>query len=978
MERRQRTKRTVICLDTTAEDDDQSGNGGDDSDDDYVPTPTKGKAATKTAKPRKTVKSTKAAAQVVEVIDLVQSPLVPITEQSSKLLAPARTKGIRKRKLVPDVTCMEPAVVLEDSSRVAAKVPATKRRANAPAAKRPKKEKPVMSGPDIPLEMNADTMQGDQKVSLLGKRGADDSAAGPSKKIKEEDASSKVAIGLPSSDEVIDVDAEWEARYGWKVDLAVSASVNARVDVVRNVVDMLQKDCTIPFIARYRREQTGGLQADELQNIQQTYQSLLSVKKKAQTMLAHLAKEKKGDATVKKLIISAKSLEELDHIFAPYKEAKGKSLAQRAKLLGLEDSANRILQGQTTVEALPPETLVKPEVKGLASANDVLLGWQHIIADFISKDRAVLDFLSNMSKSPGIMLTATKSSSAAKKAKEALTEGKQQDHADKKYDNYINFSRDVRAVQPYQVLAINRGESQKMLTVKVVLPPSFPVSVRNFCASRVREQGAKMYGGTLRLVESAVEDAYSRLLEPHLIRSIRSTLTKVAEQESVNVFRSNLRQLLLTPPVRGHAVLGIDPGFKHGCKLAAVSASGKLLQHSVIHPHASPASRYSAGNILRQLVVTHNCDLIALGNGTACRETEAFLSELISQRAFMPVPVKFCTIDESGASIYSVTKEAEAELPGLDPNIRSAVGIARRLQDPLLEYVKVEPKHLGVGMYQHDISESVLKNALEGVVVECVSFVGVDINVCPETILRKVSGLNAGTAKNIVEWRETHGPFKNRQQLLSVKRLGNKAFEQCAGFIKIFPETARATKGNGSSAPAQKQKSKKVSDEFDPLDMTIIHPESYRFAELLICHLKLKKEDIGKQHFIETVKRESSRLGVNHFVNILGGSVATMSLIVDALQQNVEYDIRSEQHQPLFKSGVVSLDEIEVGQELTGKVKNCTQFGAFVDIGVGKDGLIHCSQMNGHKVNLGDRVTVLVVNLERSRGRIGLRVIAKG
>ncbi|EEC13399.1 conserved hypothetical protein, partial [Ixodes scapularis] len=765
----------------------------------------------------------------------------------------------------------------------------------------------------------------------------------------------------------------WEARYGWKVDLAVSASVNARVDVVRNVVDMLQKDCTIPFIARYRREQTGGLQADELQNIQQTYQSLLSVKKKAQTMLAHLAKEEKGDATVKKLIISAKSLEELDHIFAPYKEAKGKSLAQRAKLLGLEDSANRILQGQTTVEALPPETLVKPEVKGnleLSGSSEKLSSLSPVkTTEWGLKGRD--PWLVRMSKSPGIMLTATKSSSAAKKAKEALTEGKQQDHADKKYDNYINFSRDVRSVQPYQarsVLAINRGESQKMLTVKVVLPPSFPVSVRNFCASRVREQGAKMYGGTLRLVESAVEDAYSRLLEPHLIRSIRSTLTKVAEQESVNVFRSNLRQLLLTPPVRGHAVLGIDPGFKHGCKLAAVSASGKLLQHSVIHPHASPASRYSAGNILRQLVVTHNCDLIALGNGTACRETEAFLSELISQRAFMPVPVKFCTIDESGASIYSVTKEAEAELPGLDPNIRSAVGIARRLQDPLLEYVKVEPKHLGVGMYQHDISESVLKNALEGVVVECVSFVGVDINVCPETILRKVSGLNAGTAKNIVDWRETHGPFKNRQQLLSLQSVTNEN-KVC---FHLFQR-------NGSSVPAQKQKSKKVSDEFDPLDMTIIHPESYRFAELLICHLKLKKEDIGKQHFIETVKRESSRLG-EHMAGTVR-ALAVQALPVSVIFLYIEPGpafLLTEQHQPLFKSGVVSLDEIEVGQELTGKVKNCTQFGAFVDIGVGKDGLIHCSQMNGHRVNLGDRVTVLVVNLERSRGRIGLRVIGKG
>lgn len=789
-------------------------------------------------------------------------------------------------------------------------------------------------------------------------------------------------------DAAIDVEAEWDARYGWRVEEAVASAVGVRVDVVRNVVDMLSHECTIPFIARYRREQTGGLQADGLQNIQDTYTGLLQVKKKAQTMLETLRKEQKGDADVRKLIISARSSVELDHLFAPYKEAKGRSLAQRAKNLGLEETALRILRGQDTVESINPESLVKPDVKGLQSAKEVLLGWQHIFADVLSKDRAVLDYLANASQNPGIQLAATKSASAVKQERRAHADG-MPEICDQKYDNYANFSKPVRFVQPHQVLAINRGESQKVLTVKLLLPPHLAPGLKQFCESRLRGMGLRMQqaGGekTAALVQAAIEDAYTRLLEPHLFRSIRSRLTKDAEKESVRVFRSNLRQLLLTPPVRGHAVLGIDPGFKHGCKLAAVSANGKLLEHAVMYPHTG--QRAQAANTLRQMVLKHSCDLLALGNGTACRETEAFLSELISRGHFEPLKLKYCTVEESGVSVYSVTKEAEAELPGLDPNIRSAVGIARRLQDPLLEYVKVEPKHLGVGMYQHDVTESLLKSALDGVVVECVSFVGVDINVCPEAMLKKVSGLNAGTARSIVEWRTSQGPFCNRQQLLSVKRLGNKAFEQCAGFVKVFPETAAAQAGStalssqgAAAAPPQKKRkgAKGSSSSFDPLDMTVIHPESYAIAEHLISHLGLTKDGIGKPHFIEKVKQEVAKHGVNHFVNILGGSIATMQLIVDALQHSVEYDIRSEQHQPLFKSGVLSLDEVHEGLELTGKVKNCTNFGAFVDIGVGRDGLIHSSQMNGQQVSLGDRVTVRVVSIDKNRGRIGLRLVSRG
>lgn len=936
--------------------DSPSPSEGDDSDEDYEPVARK--APTKARRPAAKKASTPRTKKPPVLIDLV-TPSPKSAARGGKTTA----RVGRKRKVDTTVPVLE---IVDDSKQADLEV----------------------DGQDQPLK-RARTDEPDDVLVQAGSEAKSSAKARPRKKAAALPKKAKLqnaatpAVLQPAgttADTPIDVDADWEARYGWRVEEAVAGTVGVQVDVVRNVVQLLSNDCTIPFIARYRREQTGGLQADGLQDIQDAYTSLLQVKKKARTMLETLNKEQKGDATVRKLIIGARSSVELDHLFAPYKEAKGRSLAQRAKNLGLEETAMRILRGEATVESINPESLIKPDEKGLQSAKEVLLGWQHILADVLSKDRTVLDQLANMAKSRGILLTASKSAAAIKEEKRAHAEGKPET-CDRRYDNYTNFSRDVRSVQPHQMLAINRGESQKVLTVKLVLPTYMAPSLKQFCESRLRGMGVRMQGQTQHLVQAAVEDAYVRLLEPHLVRSIRSQLTKEAEKESVSVFRSNLRQLLLTPPVRGHAVLGIDPGFRHGCKLAAVSANGSLLEHAIIYPHGGPKPQ--AAHILREMITTYNCDLVALGNGTACRETEAFLSELISRGHFEPVKLKYCTVEESGVSVYSVTKDAEAELPGLDPNIRSAVGIARRLQDPLLEYVKVEPKHLGVGMYQHDVTESLLKSALEGVVVECVSFVGVDINVCPESMLRRVSGLNAGTARNIVEWRLSHGPFRNRQQLLSVKRLGNKAFEQCAGFVKVFPETATKAgvatdQGKDAPTPAQKSKGTKGSDNFNPLDMTVIHPESYTLAEHVIDHLGLNKEDTGKPHFIEKVKQESAKHGVNHFVNLLGGSIATMQLIMDALQHSVEYDIRSEQHQPLFKSGVLSLDEVHTGLELTGKVKNCTNFGAFVDVGIGHDGLIHVSQMNGQTVALGDRVTVRVINFDKSRRRIGLRLISKG
>ncbi|XP_064489482.1 S1 RNA-binding domain-containing protein 1-like [Ornithodoros turicata] len=773
------------------------------------------------------------------------------------------------------------------------------------------------------------------------------------------------------NDSIIDVDAEWEAKYGWRVEDEVAAATNQRADVVRNVVRLLEKECTIPFIARYRREDTGGLMADILQDIQQTHNNMLAVKKKALAMIKSLETGKKADAETRKMIYSAKTLDELEHLYAPYKEAKGRSLAQRAKALGLEDAANKILHGEATVMSLQLEDLVKHGTKGLENIHVILLGLQHIIAEYISRHRDVLDYLSNLSKQRGIMIRVKKSAAAVKKAKDSADGKCSVD--DKKYDNYVDLFRPVDSLQPHQVMAINRGESQKILTVKIELPESFSFMINSFCKDKLNLSSTQSKDGDTRnLIDAAVDDAYSRLLVPYIQRHVRSSLTKEAEKESVNVFRSNLRQLLLTPPIRGHTVMGIDPGFRHGCKIAVVSPSGDLLSTGIVFPHGGEAQARSSANKITQLAKQHGCDLIALGDGTASRETEKFLSSLISQGAFQPLEVEYCTVNESGVSIYSVTKEAEEELPGLDPNLRSAVGIARRLQDPLLEYVKVEAKHLGVGMYQHDISQCTLKNALEGVVVECVSFVGVDVNVCPEAVLRKVSGLNASTAKNIVEWRRTHGPFKNRQQLLTVKRLGAKAYEQCAGFVKIYKETSQAP----CNPPPAKKAKMGIPNSFEPFDMTIIHPESYQFAELFVTHLGLQKSDLGTPAFTRTVRREVERRGVNHFVNTLGGSIATMQLIAEALQQKVDEDIRSEHDKPVFRRSIAQMSDLCVGEVYTGRIKNCTNFGAFVDIGVGKDGLIHVSHMNRLQPKLGDRVTVKITNLDVSRGRIGLQLIS--
>lgn len=472
----------------------------------------------------------------------------------------------------------------------------------------------------------------------------------------------------------------------------------------------------------------------------------------------------------------------------------------------------------------------------------------------------------------------------------------------------------------------------------------------------------------------AVEDSWERLVKPFMMRQIRSELTERAEITSVEIFAQNLKKLLLTPPIRGKTVIAIDPGFTNGCKIGVTNPQGEKILTTTIYPFRGNQHLNNSQNLgkdhnartLREIVLKYECELFVIGNGTACREMETYLTRLIAQKCFDQYNVQYSIINETGASQYSVSDEARSEFPGMDPNHVSAISLARRLQDPLLEYIKVHPKHLGVGMYQHDISERLLHASLDSVMTECMSFVGIDINVASEFALRKLSGLNKTRASNIIEYRKTKGPFINRDQIKSVKGIGPKTFEQCAGFIRIMPETLEE---QINKTPQQKKRAEKEVP--DPIDRTQIHPESYSQARKFLTLVGVRPQDIGTESLINTVRRFMQTKSVEHLAEECKCSAPTMSLIVEGLSQPLDYDMRSQFEKPLFRKGVTSIDDLALGTKLTGTVRNVTGFGAFVDAGIGSDGLIHTSKMSGMQLELGNIVEVSVIAIEKARNRVG-------
>ncbi|XP_066849906.1 S1 RNA-binding domain-containing protein 1 isoform X4 [Anser cygnoides] len=723
-----------------------------------------------------------------------------------------------------------------------------------------------------------------------------------------------------------------ECEMNWDIVQVLSERTNVEPWVCANLIRLFQEENTIPFIARYRKELINNLEADALREVQQTLEELRSVAKKTHTMIQKLKKEGKLSGCLFTALLNCRTFEELDHVSAPYKTGSKGTKAQRAKQLGLEPAALSLLQNPMELNLF---SYIRPNVKGLANIEEVEAGVQHILADIFAKDKDTLDFIRKLCQQRYICIQSALAKVSSKNGNEKDID---------KFQLYHEFSCNIKNIQHHQILAINRGENLKILTVKVNIPDGVKNEFCWWCVNERWRPKQFLKPELMRILRNSVEDAYKRLIYPLLCREFRSKLTSDAEKESVMMFGRNLRQLLLTSPVRGRTLMGVDPGYKHGCKLAIISPTSQILHTDIVYLHSGQGFREAAK--IKTLLQQFNCSTVVIGNGTACRETEAYFADLIMKKYFAPLDVVYCIVSEAGASIYSVSPEASKEMPDLDPNLRSAVSIARRVQDPLAELVKIEPKHIGVGMYQHDVSQTLLKATLDSVVEECVSFVGVDINICSEILLSKKT------------------------------QLGSHALLTKAG--------AQAT-----SEKQAKKKSKPTpssSQQPNPLDQTCIHPESYNIAMRFLSFIGGNPNDIGKSDMQQKVNAVIQKEGLEETAKRLNTTVHTLQLIIDGLTQPEGFDIRTDFDKPDFKRSIVCFEDLSVGTVLTGKVENATPFGVFVDIGVGKAGLIPVRNITEAKLSKvkkrrslglgpGERVEVKVLNVDIPRLRITLDLI---
>lgn len=691
-----------------------------------------------------------------------------------------------------------------------------------------------------------------------------------------------------------------ELNMNWDMIELLSTLACVEHWVCVNVITLLREDNTVPFIVRYRKEMINHMDADAVRDIQLIYEELCSLAKKTQSVIQTLKKDEVLTPELEQNLRSCRSADELDHVYTPYKKGSKLTKARRAKALGLEVAASALINSPHTLDL---RAWVKPSTEGLSSLEEVTTGVEHILADMIAKDPETLTYVKTLCENTCVTIQSSLSKSALKEKEQGQS---LQDHKKPgapqnknkdidKFNLYCNFTCNIQRIQSHQTLAINRGESLKILTVKVNIPDRVKNEFTRWCINNRWRTKTFARDELCAVIRNAVEDSYKRLILPFLSRTYRTKLTAAAEKESIAMFVRNLRQRLLVCPVRGCVIMGVDPGFRHGCKLAILSPTSQILHTDVVYLHNS--GQQKEAEKLRYLMIKYSCSTIVIGNGTACRETESFIADLISRRYFHPLDVSYCITNEAGASIYSVSPEAVKEMPDLDPNLRSAVSIGRRVQDPLAELVKIDPKHIGIGTYQHDVSAGALKAALDGVVQECVSFVGVDINICSETLMRHVAGLNAGRAKSIAEWREQNGPFINREQLKLVKGMGPKTFQQCAGFIRINPQTsAKSLPHTVPVKPVAKRGKGKtcvsIPTTFDPLDQTCIHPESYHVAQRFLSIVGGSADQIGSaglQRCVESKVRTSSLEGLARTADT---TPETLKLIIDGLTQPPGFDIR--------------------------------------------------------------------------------------
>ena len=701
----------------------------------------------------------------------------------------------------------------------------------------------------------------------------------------------------------------------------IADELSIKLSQVDAAVKLIDEGNTIPFISRYRKEATGALNDEQLRNLYDRLTYLRNLDEKKATVLSSIEEQGLLTDELKAQINDAMTMVVLEDLYRPYRP-KRRTKASIAKEKGLEGLANIILL-QMTKKPLNEEAkaYLNPE-KEVNTIEDAINGAKDIIAENISDDADYRMWIRKYTFNNGSIVS---------KAKD--------EKAESVYEMYYDYSEAVKKVPGHRVLAMNRGEAEKVLTVKISVDEE---QIIKYLESKVIVNNNE---NTVPQLKEAITDAFSRLIFPSIEREIRNELTEKAEDSAINVFGKNLEQLLLQPPVSGHVVLGWDPAFRTGCKLAVVDATGKVLDTTVIYPTAPQNKVEESKKTVKALINKYGISLISLGNGTASRESEVIIADIIKEA---DSHVEYAIVNEAGASVYSASKLATEEFPNFDVGQRSAASIARRIQDPLAELVKIDPKSIGVGQYQHDMNQKKLSDALTGVVEDCVNKVGVDLNTASAALLEYISGINKTLAQNIVEYRETNGRFKNRKQLLKVPKLGPKAYEQCAGFLRIL---------NGEN----------------PLDATSVHPESYEITNKLLDKLGFSVSDIKTglklSDMIKDKKKLSSELSVGEL---------TLSDILKELEKPGR-DPREDSPKPALRSDVLSLEDLREGMILKGTIRNVIDFGAFVDIGVHQDGLVHisqiCEQYIKHpleKVSVGDIIEVKVLSIDIAKKRIAL------
>ncbi|MCR5686181.1 MAG: RNA-binding transcriptional accessory protein [Lachnospiraceae bacterium] len=701
----------------------------------------------------------------------------------------------------------------------------------------------------------------------------------------------------------------------------MASELNIRVSQAETVIKLIDEGNTIPFIARYRKEMHGGLSDEILRNLDERLTYLRNLQERKDSVLNSIEEQGKLTDELKKAIDDATTLVAVEDLYRPYKQ-KRRTRATIAKEQGLEGLAKWLLSEHKDHSAEEEAGKYLDEEKGVSTVEDALAGAKDIIAEEISDDAEIRKHIREMTRKEGYLVSEDKDKEAASV-----------------YEMYYDFSDSIGKITGYRTLAINRGEKEKILSVKVTAPEE---EILKYIESRIIKTNDQATG----LLKEACEDSYKRLIKESIERDIRNELTEKAEDGAIDVFGKNLTQLLMQPPIAGYVVLGWDPAFRTGCKLAVVDETGKVLDTKVIYPTAPQNKVKEAKEDVEKLIKKYNIRLISLGNGTASRESEQIITDLIHE---IKEPVQYVITNEAGASVYSASKLATEEFPNLDVGQRSATSIARRVQDPLAELVKIDPKSIGVGQYQHDMNQKKLGEALGAVVEDCVNKVGVDLNTASASLLEYVSGINKTLAKNIVAYREANGSFKNRKELLKVPKLGNKAFEQCAGFMRIM-------------------------NAKNPLDATSVHPESYEAAGKLIDKLGYSVKDLdgGMPGITKSVKDTGA------LAEELSIGEMTLKDILKELEKPGR-DPREDMPKPILRSDVLNMEDLKEGMILKGTVRNVIDFGAFVDIGVHQDGLVHISQMTDRYikhplevVSVGDIVEVKVLGVDPEKKRISL------